>query len=100
MHHYEFSVDFAKVLKEKSCFQKKSAICVCKFLILQFLHLCDVLISSIFRASWEDLQQLTKERGRRLRDAEAVHKCFWDLNEALTQAEVNYFTLVFKSTKK
>ncbi|XP_077320667.1 spectrin beta chain, non-erythrocytic 5 isoform X3 [Lithobates pipiens] len=39
------------------------------------------------RASWEDLQQLTKERGRRLRDAEAIHKCFWDLKEALTQAE-------------
>ncbi|XP_068110413.1 spectrin beta chain, non-erythrocytic 5 isoform X2 [Hyperolius riggenbachi] len=39
------------------------------------------------RTSWEELQQLTKERGRRLRDAEAVHKCFWDLKEALSQTE-------------
>ncbi|XP_072283741.1 spectrin beta chain, non-erythrocytic 5 [Pyxicephalus adspersus] len=44
-------------------------------------------VLALNRASWEDLQQLTKERGRRLRDAEAVHKCFWDLKEALTQIE-------------
>ncbi|KAM5130020.1 spectrin beta chain, non-erythrocytic 5 [Mantella aurantiaca] len=39
------------------------------------------------RASWEDLRQLTKERGRHLSDAETIHKCFWDLKEALTQIE-------------
>ncbi|XP_063803707.1 spectrin beta chain, non-erythrocytic 5 isoform X2 [Pseudophryne corroboree] len=39
------------------------------------------------RASWEELQQLTKDRRRRLRDAEAVHKCYWDLKEALSQIE-------------
>ncbi|XP_075470432.1 spectrin beta chain, non-erythrocytic 5 isoform X1 [Ascaphus truei] len=39
------------------------------------------------RASWEELQQLTTERGKRLRDAEAVHKCYWDLKEALAQIE-------------
>ncbi|KAM9294405.1 spectrin beta chain, non-erythrocytic 5 [Gastrophryne carolinensis] len=39
------------------------------------------------RTSWEELQQLTKERGRRFKDAEAVHKCFWDLKEALIQIE-------------
>ncbi|XP_071971772.1 spectrin beta chain, non-erythrocytic 5 isoform X1 [Engystomops pustulosus] len=39
------------------------------------------------RASWEELQQLTKQRGKRLEDAEAVHKCFWDLKEALSQIE-------------
>ncbi|XP_056401829.1 spectrin beta chain, non-erythrocytic 5 isoform X2 [Hyla sarda] len=39
------------------------------------------------RASWEELQQLTKQRGKRLQDAEAVHKCFWDLKEALSQIE-------------
>ncbi|XP_077120129.1 spectrin beta chain, non-erythrocytic 5 isoform X3 [Ranitomeya variabilis] len=39
------------------------------------------------RASWEELQQLTKQRGKRLQDAEAVHKCFWDLKEALSHIE-------------
>ncbi|XP_073494936.1 spectrin beta chain, non-erythrocytic 5 isoform X1 [Phyllobates terribilis] len=39
------------------------------------------------RASWEKLQQLTKQRGKRLQDAEAVHKCFWDLKEALSHIE-------------
>ncbi|XP_075699620.1 spectrin beta chain, non-erythrocytic 5 [Rhinoderma darwinii] len=39
------------------------------------------------RDSWEELQQLTKERGKHLQDAEAVHKCFWDLKEALSQIE-------------
>ncbi|KAE8587142.1 hypothetical protein XENTR_v10021875, partial [Xenopus tropicalis] len=37
------------------------------------------------RASWEELQQLTRERGKHLQDAEAVHKSFWDLKEALAQ---------------
>ncbi|OCT68556.1 spectrin beta chain, non-erythrocytic 5 [Xenopus laevis] len=39
------------------------------------------------RASWEELQQLTRERGKRLQDAEAVHKSFWDLKEALAHIE-------------
>ncbi|KAM4689983.1 spectrin beta chain, non-erythrocytic 5 [Rhinophrynus dorsalis] len=39
------------------------------------------------RASWEELLQLTKERGKRLRDSEAVHKCYWDLKEALAQIQ-------------
>ncbi|KAM3918253.1 spectrin beta chain, non-erythrocytic 5 [Leptodactylus fuscus] len=39
------------------------------------------------RASWEELQQLTKQRGKCLQDAEAAHKCFWDLKEALSQIE-------------
>ncbi|KAM4663546.1 spectrin beta chain, non-erythrocytic 5 [Discoglossus pictus] len=39
------------------------------------------------RTSWEELQQLTRDRGKRLQDAEAVHKCFWDMKEALAQIE-------------
>ncbi|XP_053330428.1 spectrin beta chain, non-erythrocytic 5 [Spea bombifrons] len=39
------------------------------------------------RSSWEELQDITKERGKRLWDAETVHKCYWDLNEALTHIE-------------
>ncbi|XP_040268693.1 spectrin beta chain, non-erythrocytic 5 [Bufo bufo] len=39
------------------------------------------------RASWEELQELTKQRRKRLQNAEAVHKCFWDLKEALSQIE-------------
>ncbi|XP_075049076.1 spectrin beta chain, non-erythrocytic 5 [Mixophyes fleayi] len=39
------------------------------------------------RSSWEELQQITKERRKRLRDAEAVHKSYWDLKEALSQIE-------------
>ncbi|XP_063295491.1 spectrin beta chain, non-erythrocytic 5 [Pelobates fuscus] len=39
------------------------------------------------RASWEELKLATKERARCLRNAEIVHKCLWDLTEALTQIE-------------
>ncbi|XP_069806664.1 spectrin beta chain, non-erythrocytic 5 isoform X2 [Dendropsophus ebraccatus] len=39
------------------------------------------------RASWEELQQLTKQRRKRLQDAEVIHKSFWDLKEALSQIE-------------
>ncbi|XP_053553803.1 spectrin beta chain, non-erythrocytic 5 [Bombina bombina] len=39
------------------------------------------------RASWEELHQLTRERGKRLQDAEAVYKSLWDLKEALAQIE-------------
>ncbi|KAG9481361.1 hypothetical protein GDO78_010547 [Eleutherodactylus coqui] len=38
-------------------------------------------------ASWKELQQLTKQRRECLQDAEAVHRCFWDLKEALSQIE-------------
>lgn len=49
----------------------------------------EFVIFFFLRASWEELQQLTKQREKRLQDAEAVHKCFWDLKEALSLTEVN-----------
>ncbi|KAJ1103984.1 hypothetical protein NDU88_001400 [Pleurodeles waltl] len=39
------------------------------------------------RNSWEQLLELTHLRGNRLQDAEAIHKSYWDLTEALTQIE-------------
>ncbi|KAM8921263.1 spectrin beta chain, non-erythrocytic 5 [Pelodytes ibericus] len=39
------------------------------------------------RAAWEELQQISKERAKRLQDAEIIHKCYWDLNEAVGQIE-------------
>ncbi|XP_078515770.1 spectrin beta chain, non-erythrocytic 5 isoform X2 [Lissotriton helveticus] len=39
------------------------------------------------RNSWEQLLELTNLRGNRLQDAEAIHKSYWDLTEALTQIE-------------
>lgn len=49
-----------------------------------------VVLSSILsrRNSWEELLEITKLRGERLRDAEAIHKCYRDLTDALARIEV------------
>nr|XP_033806940.1 spectrin beta chain, non-erythrocytic 5 isoform X2 [Geotrypetes seraphini] len=39
------------------------------------------------RNSWENLLEMTRARGKLLQDAEAIHKCYWDLTEALNQIE-------------
>ncbi|XP_065538942.1 spectrin beta chain, non-erythrocytic 5 [Lathamus discolor] len=39
------------------------------------------------RNSWEDLLEITRFRGKRLRDAEAIHKCYQDLTDALAHIE-------------
>ena len=40
------------------------------------------------RNSWEELLEITRLRGERLRDAEAIHKCYQDLTDALAHIEV------------
>ncbi|XP_051647894.1 spectrin beta chain, non-erythrocytic 5 isoform X2 [Manacus candei] len=39
------------------------------------------------RNSWEELLEITRLRGARLRDAEAIHKCYQDLTDALAHIE-------------
>ncbi|XP_030069558.1 spectrin beta chain, non-erythrocytic 5 [Microcaecilia unicolor] len=39
------------------------------------------------RNSWENLLEMTRARGKLLQDAEAIHKSYWDLTEALNQIE-------------
>ncbi|NXX84962.1 SPTN5 protein, partial [Urocolius indicus] len=39
------------------------------------------------RNSWEELLEATRLRGERLRDAEAIHKCYQDLTDALAHIE-------------
>ncbi|NXY31360.1 SPTN5 protein, partial [Pomatorhinus ruficollis] len=39
------------------------------------------------RNSWEELLEMTRLRGERLRDAEAIHKCYQDLTDALAHIE-------------
>ncbi|XP_008936894.1 PREDICTED: spectrin beta chain, non-erythrocytic 5-like, partial [Merops nubicus] len=39
------------------------------------------------RTSWEELLEMTRLRGERLRDAEAIHKCYQDLTDALAHIE-------------
>ncbi|NXK06704.1 SPTN5 protein, partial [Herpetotheres cachinnans] len=39
------------------------------------------------RNSWEELLEITRLRGERLRDAEAIHKCYQDLTDALSHIE-------------
>ncbi|XP_014805640.1 PREDICTED: spectrin beta chain, non-erythrocytic 5-like [Calidris pugnax] len=39
------------------------------------------------RNSWEELLEITRLRGERLRDAEVIHKCFQDLTDALAHIE-------------
>ncbi|XP_029453305.1 spectrin beta chain, non-erythrocytic 5 [Rhinatrema bivittatum] len=39
------------------------------------------------RNSWENLLEMTRARGKLLQDAEAIHKYYWDLAEAITQIE-------------
>ncbi|NXO10573.1 SPTN5 protein, partial [Oriolus oriolus] len=39
------------------------------------------------RNSWEELLEMTRLRGERLRDAEAIHKCYQDLADALAHIE-------------
>ncbi|NXO67199.1 SPTN5 protein, partial [Phainopepla nitens] len=39
------------------------------------------------RNSWEELLEMTRSRGERLRDAEAIHKCYQDLTDALAHIE-------------
>ncbi|NXV99218.1 SPTN5 protein, partial [Fregetta grallaria] len=39
------------------------------------------------RNSWEELLEITTLRGERLRDAEAIHKCYQDLTDALAHIE-------------
>lgn len=40
------------------------------------------------RNSWEELLEITRLRGERLRDAEVIHKCYQDLTDALAHIEV------------
>jgi len=40
------------------------------------------------RNSWEALLEITRLRGEQLRDAEAIHKCYQDLTDALAHIEV------------
>ncbi|NXW82166.1 SPTN5 protein, partial [Alopecoenas beccarii] len=39
------------------------------------------------RNSWEELLEITRSRGERLRDAEVIHKCYQDLTDALAHIE-------------
>ncbi|XP_032649741.2 spectrin beta chain, non-erythrocytic 5 [Chelonoidis abingdonii] len=39
------------------------------------------------RNSWEELLEMTRLRGERLKDAEAIHKSYQDLSDALTHIE-------------
>ncbi|KFQ58276.1 Spectrin beta chain, non-erythrocytic 5, partial [Pelecanus crispus] len=39
------------------------------------------------RNSWEELLEITRLRGERLRDAEIIHKCYQDLTDALVHIE-------------
>ncbi|NXD33924.1 SPTN5 protein, partial [Copsychus sechellarum] len=39
------------------------------------------------RNSWEELLEMTRLRGERLRDAEEIHKCYQDLTDALAHIE-------------
>ncbi|XP_010222613.1 PREDICTED: spectrin beta chain, non-erythrocytic 5-like, partial [Tinamus guttatus] len=39
------------------------------------------------RNSWEELLEITRLRGERLRDAEAIHRCYQDLTDALAHIE-------------
>ncbi|XP_009944908.1 PREDICTED: spectrin beta chain, non-erythrocytic 5, partial [Leptosomus discolor] len=39
------------------------------------------------RNSWEELLEITRLRGERLRDAQAIHKCYQDLTDALAHIE-------------
>ncbi|NXJ96213.1 SPTN5 protein, partial [Corythaixoides concolor] len=39
------------------------------------------------RNSWEELLEITRLQGERLRDAEAIHKCYQDLTDALAHIE-------------
>ncbi|TFK15040.1 acyl-coenzyme A thioesterase 1 [Platysternon megacephalum] len=39
------------------------------------------------RNSWEELLEMTRLRGERLKDAEAIHKSYQDLTDALTHTE-------------
>ncbi|NWV68098.1 SPTN5 protein, partial [Malurus elegans] len=39
------------------------------------------------RNSWEELLEMTRLRGERLRDAEVIHKCYQDLTDALAHIE-------------
>ncbi|NXE64048.1 SPTN5 protein, partial [Calcarius ornatus] len=39
------------------------------------------------RNSWEELLEMTRSRGEQLRDAEAIHKCYQDLTDALAHIE-------------
>ncbi|XP_054256450.1 spectrin beta chain, non-erythrocytic 5 [Indicator indicator] len=39
------------------------------------------------RNSWEELLEITRLRGERLRDAEAIYKCYQDLSDALAHIE-------------
>ncbi|XP_027737533.1 spectrin beta chain, non-erythrocytic 5 [Empidonax traillii] len=39
------------------------------------------------RNSWEELLEITRIRGARLRDAEMIHKCYQDLTDALAHIE-------------
>ncbi|NWZ66645.1 SPTN5 protein, partial [Acrocephalus arundinaceus] len=44
-------------------------------------------IQKQLRNSWEELMEMTRLRGERLRDAEAIHKCYQDLTDALAHIE-------------
>lgn len=46
------------------------------------------------RNSWEELLEMTRLRGERLRDAEAIHKCYQDLTDALAHIEVKIYKKV------
>lgn len=42
----------------------------------------------LLRNSWEELLEITRLRGERLKDAEVIHKCYQDLTDALAHTEV------------
>uniref|UniRef100_A0ACB8G4I3 Uncharacterized protein n=1 Tax=Sphaerodactylus townsendi TaxID=933632 RepID=A0ACB8G4I3_9SAUR len=49
------------------------------------------------RKLWEEMLQVTKLRGEKLQDAEAVHKCLQELTEALAHIEVKICFIEEKS---
>ncbi|XP_009997918.1 PREDICTED: spectrin beta chain, non-erythrocytic 5 [Chaetura pelagica] len=68
--------------------------------VVAFQQLADSLLSSglsesreirqkqkELRNSWEELLEITRLRGERLRDAEVIHKCYQDLTDALAHIE-------------
>lgn len=50
------------------------------------------------RNSWEELLEITRLRGERLRDAEEIHKCYQDLTDALAHIKVKNKGKVSRNT--
>lgn len=73
-----------------------------KSLLLLFIlfvpisHTCVICLSTaLCRKSWEELLEMIRLRGERLKDAEAIYKSYQDLTDALTHIEVK--TMVKKT---